>query len=96
MRANLNRATQASAESQKARINEAQVELTRQQDNLKSAQRDANRLRRLVGAVPRLDYDRAQDKVRDSQKNIAVQKQKSQQLKQDYQSVNQTQVQVST
>lgn len=92
MRANLNRATQASAGGQKARINEAQVELSRQQDNLKSAQRDANRLRRFVGAVPRLDYDRAQDKVRDSQKNIAVQKQKSQQLKQDYQSVSQTQL----
>lgn len=92
MRTNLNRATQASAQGQKARIKEASVELARQQDHLKSARRDASRLRRLVGAVPRLDYDRAQDKVRDSQKNIAVQKQKIQQLSLDYQSVNLTQL----
>lgn len=92
MRTNLNRAAQASAQGQKARIKEASVELARQQDNLKSAQRDASRLRRLVGAIPRLDYEHAQDKVRDSQKNITIQKQKIQQLKQDYQSVNQTQL----
>ena len=92
MRTNLNRATKASAEGQNARIKEAAVELARQQDNLKSAQRDASRLRKLVGAIPRLDYEHAQDKVRDLQKNIAVQKQKIQQLKQDYQSVNLTQL----
>ncbi len=92
MRTNLNRATSASNEGQKARIEEASVELARQQDNLKSAQRDASRLRRLVGAVPRLDYDRAQDQVRDAQSNINIQKQKIQQLKQDYQSVSQTQL----
>jgi HlyD family secretion protein len=92
MRTNLNRATSASNEGQKARLEEASVELARQQDNLKSAQRDASRLRRLVGAVPRLDYDRAQDQVRDAQSNINIQKQKIQQLKQDYQSVSQTQL----
>lgn len=62
MRTNLNRATQASAQGQKARIKEASVELARQQDHLKSAQRDASRLRRLVGAVPRLDDDRLKTK----------------------------------
>ena len=92
MRTNLNRATQASAQGQKARIEEASVELARQQDNLKSAQRDASRLRRLVGAVPRLDYDRAQDKARDAQSNINIQKQKIQQLRQDYQTLNLTQL----
>lgn len=88
MRASLNSITQATTEGHKARIKEVAIELARYKDNLKSAQRDANRLRRLQGAVPRLDYDRALDKVREAQTNIAVQQQKIQQLKQDYQSEN--------
>jgi HlyD family secretion protein len=88
MRANLNSITQATTEGYKARIKEAAIELARYKDNLKSAQRDANRLRRLQGAVPRLDSDRAQDKVREAHTNIAIQQQKIQQLKQDYQSEN--------
>lgn len=91
-RVNLNRATTAANQGQKARINEALVELARQKDNIKSAQRDANRLGRLIGAIPRQDYEHALDKVRDSQKNIAIQQQKIQQLKQDYQSEKLTQL----
>ncbi|OUL18319.1 hypothetical protein BV378_35030 [Nostoc sp. RF31YmG] len=71
--------------SQKAKIKEAEIELLRLRDNLKAAQRDVNRLRRLVGAIPRQDYEHAQDKVKDLGKSIAAQQQIIQQLKQNYQ-----------
>ncbi|WP_375502894.1 HlyD family efflux transporter periplasmic adaptor subunit [uncultured Nostoc sp.] len=90
--ADIRRANEATAKGHQARLKEAEIELKRLQDNLKSAQRDANRLRRLVGAIPRLDYEHAQDKARDIQKSIAVQYKKIQQLQEDYKSENLSQL----
>lgn len=94
IRADLKRATEAAAEGHKARINEAEIELSRLRDNLNYAKRDVNRLRILNvnSAIPRQDYEHAQDKVRDLEKNIAVQEKSIQQLNQDYRSENLTQL----
>ncbi|BAY66628.1 HlyD family secretion protein (plasmid) [Calothrix brevissima NIES-22] len=78
--------SQAAAASQKASINQAEIELSALRVNLKAAQRDVNRLRSLSGTViPRQDYLYAQDKVRDLEKSIAAKEQNIQQLKQNYQ-----------
>ncbi|BAZ25048.1 HlyD family secretion protein [Kalymmatonema gypsitolerans NIES-4073] len=76
--------SKAAAESQKASIRQAEIELSGLRVNLKAAQRDVNRLRSLVGAIPRQDYLYAQDKVRDLEKSIAAKEQNIQQLKQNY------------
>lgn len=92
IRADIRRVKEATTLGHQARLKEAEIELKRLQDNLKSAQRDANRLRRLVGAIPRLDYEHAQDKARDIQKSIAVQHKRIQQLQEDYKSENLSQL----
>lgn len=90
--ADIKRVSTATQGSYQARIKEAQIELTRLQDNLKAAQRDVNRLRGLVGAVPRQDYDEARDKANDLTKNIAAQKTKIRQLEENYKSENLSQI----
>jgi HlyD family secretion protein len=90
--ADINRATKATAASFRARIKEAEIEILRSRDNLKAAQRDVNRLRGLVGAIPRQDYEHAQDKARDLAKNIAAQQTKIRQLQEDYKSGNLSQL----
>ncbi|NJL61144.1 MAG: HlyD family efflux transporter periplasmic adaptor subunit [Methylacidiphilales bacterium] len=90
--ADIKRATKATAESYRARIREAEIELLRSRDNLKAAQRDVNRLRGLVGAIPRQDYEHAQDKAKDLVKTIASQQTKIRQLQEDYKSGNLSQL----
>jgi HlyD family secretion protein len=77
--------SKAAEASQKATINQAEIELSSLRVNLKAAQRDVNRLRNFSGTViPRQDYLYAQDKVRDLEKSIAAKEQNIQQLQQNY------------
>ena len=104
IRADLSRAGKAEAGGQNARVNEAEIELARLQENLKStkiilsnAQQKEASLRQLVAsrAVTRLDYIEAKNQVTEAEdraisqeKNIVAQQQKIEQLREEYKSGN--------
>jgi HlyD family secretion protein len=90
----LQRATGGVAGGQAARMQEAEIEGQRLRRSLIFAQREANSYCRLSGqgASPRMDCDRAQNKVSDLEKNIAAQQTKIQQLAEDYKGGNLSQL----
>jgi HlyD family secretion protein len=82
----IQRAAGGAAGGQSARIQEANIEAQRLRSSLVFAKREAYNYCRLSiqGASPRMECDRAQNKVSDLEKNIAAQQTKIQQLAGDY------------
>jgi HlyD family secretion protein len=90
----IQRAAGGAAGGQSARIQEAKIEAQRLSSSLVFAKREAYNYCRLSvqGASPRIECDRAQNKVSDLEKNIAAQQTKIQQLAGDYNGSNLSQL----
>jgi HlyD family secretion protein len=90
----LRRAAGGAAGGQSARIQEANIEVQRLRSSLVFAKREAYNYCSLSGqgASPRMECDRAQNKVSDLEKNIAAQQTKIQQLAGDYNGSNLSQL----
>jgi HlyD family secretion protein len=90
----IQRAAGGAAGGQSARIQEAKIEAQRLSSSLVFAKREAYNYCRLSvqGASPRMECDRAQNKVSDLEKNIAAQQTKIQQLAGDYNGGNLSQL----
>jgi HlyD family secretion protein len=90
----IQRAAGGAAGGQSARIQEAKIEAQRLSSSLVFAKREAYNYCRLSvqGASPRMECDRAQNKVSDLEKNIAAQQTKIQQLAGDYNGSNLSQL----
>lgn len=84
IRQDIQRVSKAGDESQKARINEAEIELSGLRKQLIFSKSKANRLRSIIGAITRIEVENAQQEVRDLEIKIAAQQQKIQQLRQNY------------
>jgi HlyD family secretion protein len=90
----IQRAAGGVAGGQSARVQEAKIEAQRLSSSLVFAKREAYNYCRLSvqGASPRMECDRAQNKVSDLEKNIAAQQTKIQQLAGDYNGGNLSQL----
>jgi HlyD family secretion protein len=90
----IQRAAGGAAGGQSARVQEAKIEAQRLSSSLVFAKREAYNYCRLSvqGASPRMECDRAQNKVSDLEKNIAAQQTKIQQLAGDYNGGNLSQL----
>ncbi len=90
----IQRAAGGAAGGQSARVQEAKIEAQRLSSSLVFAKREAYNYCRLSvqGASPRMECDRAQNKVSDLEKNIAAQQTKIQQLAGDYNGSNLSQL----
>ncbi|MBH8555786.1 HlyD family efflux transporter periplasmic adaptor subunit [Nostocaceae cyanobacterium CENA357] len=84
IRQDIQRVSKAGDESQKARIKGAEIELSGLRKQLAFSKSKANRLRRIVGAITRIEVENAQQEVRDLETKIAAKQQEIQQLKQNY------------
>lgn len=83
-RQDIQRASQAGDESQKARIKEAEIEYSRLLINLNSAKRKADKECPFYGGTIRVKCEDAKDEVNNLIKSVAGQEQKIKQLKADY------------
>lgn len=81
---NIQLASQAGDESQKARIQEAEIELDGLRKQLVFSKNQANRLRSIAGAISRIKVEKAQQEVQDLETKIAAKQQEIQQLRQNY------------
>lgn len=80
----IQRVSKAGDRSQKARIKEAEIELSGLRKQLVFSKSKANRLRSIVGAISRIEVENAQQEVRDLETKIAAKQQEIQQLRQNY------------
>ncbi|MDZ7957038.1 MAG: HlyD family efflux transporter periplasmic adaptor subunit [Aulosira sp. DedQUE10] len=80
----IQRVTTAAEQSQKARIQEAEIELSGFRKQLIFSNRKANRLRSIARAITRIEVENAQQEVRDLETKIAAKEQEIQQLQQNY------------
>ncbi|WP_373524820.1 HlyD family efflux transporter periplasmic adaptor subunit [Nostoc sp.] len=85
IRQDIQRVSKAGDEGQKARIKEAEIELSGLRKQLVFSKSKANRLRSIIGAISRIEVENAQQEVRDLETKIAVKQQEIQQLRQNYQ-----------
>jgi HlyD family secretion protein len=74
----------AAGESQRARINQAEIELAGLQNQLLFGRNKANRLRSIAGAISQLEVENAQREVSELETKVAAKQQEIQQLRQNY------------
>ncbi|MCC5653297.1 HlyD family efflux transporter periplasmic adaptor subunit [Nostoc sp. XA013] len=84
IRQDIQRVSKAGDQSQKARIKEAEIELSGLRKQIVFSKSKANRLRSIVGAISRIEVENAQQEVRDLETKIAAKQQQMQQLLQNY------------